>query len=67
MGVTVENTAFGLGVALSHVQADGAAAQAGLQNGDVLLSINGVLLRSHQQAIAEIDKPVPVLSVVKRC
>ena len=40
-----------IGILLNHVIAGGPAAQAGLQRGDVILTINGEAIRSRQQAL----------------
>ena len=69
VGITVVDSPDGVGVIVSALQASGLAELAGLLVGDVLLSVNGAPVNSHQEAIALVDRAdvfVPVVVVARR-
>ena len=49
--ITVSNNAYGPGVVVSAVGAEGTAAHAGLCVGDVITEINGLRVSRHEQAL----------------
>eukprot|EP00327_Prymnesium_parvum_P008740 CAMPEP_0182817924 /NCGR_PEP_ID=MMETSP0006_2-20121128/11740_1 /TAXON_ID=97485 /ORGANISM="Prymnesium parvum, Strain Texoma1" /LENGTH=195 /DNA_ID=CAMNT_0024944335 /DNA_START=121 /DNA_END=708 /DNA_ORIENTATION=+ len=64
VGITVSNAPHGPGVRVDHVVPPDLAARAGLQKGDVIISINGVTPQHHGHAIALIEGGTTALSIV---
>jgi len=56
----------GEGVLVCRVEKDGLAYKAGMRIGTMLLSVNGALCETHQEAVERIDQISPVVSIVYR-
>ena len=63
-GLTLANHPNGPGVRVTAVVTADAAAQAGLAVGDVILSINGVVVDSHTAAIELVEAATPQLAMI---
>ena len=55
IGITCTNLPEGNGVRITGLLRDSVGAAAGLNVGDIIVSVNGVLVHAHQTAIREID------------
>jgi len=64
VGITVANRAGGRGVEVTELVPDGAADRAGVRMGDVLVSVDGGLVETHEQAIERVDGSAPRFEMV---
>ena len=64
MSLTLKNNPHGAGVLVSAMPPESTAAAAGLNVGDIILSINGTLAADHKSAVAIIDSPGDIVSLV---
>lgn len=56
LGVTLSNTSFGTGVLISDLHPSDLIASAGLQVGDVILTVQGKAVDTHADAFAALDR-----------
>ena len=59
VGLTVSNGSLGPGVLVSELSERGQAAAAGFRVGDVILSVNGLVVTTHAKTIELVDAAAP--------
>jgi len=65
-GLTLRGSTYSMGAVVASVSGSSAAAAAGIQPQDLILSINGELLRNAEHAETLLEDSGPTLAIVKR-